>query len=313
MKQQKQGATMPSANLTINKSRLPIYNKSAKMPTYYLTKGQEFQIELFNPTADIILAKIKLNNKSISQGGLVLKPGERVFLERYLDVTKKFLFDTYEVSGGSEAQKAIEQNGDFSVEFFKERQQITFIGGHGSCNNSSWGNNITLTGGNTFDGPNIRTFNSTNTNYKGEVSNYNTTIGLTNNTTFTTNSMDVTLDMMPIGASVSNTMNMSFMDTELSGEVLSEPAPGQYKKRLRSKSKSIETGRVEQGSHSSQVIKQVNYDFEYFPFHTLEYKLLPQSQKVNTSNDIKVRKYCTDCGKKSSKTDKFCSQCGKKQ
>ena len=134
MKHFKQEVAMPSANLTINKSRLPIYNKNAKMPTYYLTKGQEFQIELFNPTADIILAKIKLNNKSISQGGLVLKPGERVFLERYLDVAKKFLFDTYEVSGGSEAQKAIEQNGDFSVEFYKERQQpqITLTGGNGS-------------------------------------------------------------------------------------------------------------------------------------------------------------------------------------
>lgn len=311
MKHFKQEVAMPSANLTINKSRLPIYNKNAKMPTYYLTKGQEFQIELFNPTADIILAKIKLNNKSISQGGLVLKPGERVFLERYLDVAKKFLFDTYEVSSGSEAQKAIEQNGDFSVEFFKERQQpqITLNGGNGS-----WGTGIT-----TFGGPNTRS---------GTLGNYNVNdiIGTTNisDNLTTTMGMGATMDSIPASASLIPDMDMSFMDMNLTRSVAPpiEPEkptrsfnkgnPNLKSKRVK-KSKSVETGRVEQGSSSSQVIKQVSYDFEYFPFHTLDYKLLPQSQKVNTSNDVKVRKYCTDCGKKQAPTNKFCANCGKKQ
>lgn len=276
MKHFTQEVAMPSANLTINKSRLKIYNKKGDMPTYYLKKGQEFQIELFNPTADIILAKIKLNNKAISQGGLVLKPGERVFLERYLDVAKKFLFDTYEVSGGAEAQKAIEQNGDFSVEFYKERQ-IT--------------NNI-----NTWNGPNIRTFTDNNitfgtTNIGGALYNSGMDVNLSN-ASFTTNSMD-----------------LGFMDMELSRGV----SPSPQKKSLKKRSKSIETGRVEQGSHSNQEIKTVNYDFEYFPFHTLEYKILPESRKINTTSDIKTRKYCTNCGKKQKPTNKFCANCGSKQ
>jgi len=308
MKHFTQEVAMPSANLTINKSRLPIYNKGAKMPTYYLTKGQEFQIELFNPTADIILAKIKLNNKSISQGGLVLKPGERVFLERYLDVAKKFLFDTYEVSGGSEAQKAIEQNGDFFVEFYKERQysgNVTLNGGNGSWN----------TGGNTFGGPNIGTFTSQNVGGTFNINDTNhsdrvdlTTLGMMDLGSVTTSAalFDNTLNMdqdffIPIREEVPTEKPRSF----------NKSFPNLKSKRVK-KSKSIETGRVEKGSTSNQTIKTVDYDFDFLPFHTLEYKLLPQSQKVNTSNDIKIRKYCVDCGKKANKEHKFCSQCGYK-
>lgn len=284
----KQEVAMPSANLTINKSRVKIYNKTGDLPTYYLKKGQEFQIELFNPTADIILAKIKLNNKAISQGGLVLKPGERVFLERYLDVAKKFLFDTYEVSGGAEAQKAIEQNGDFSVEFYKERQVVP-----------NWNTNITLNNGtgNSWNGPNIRTF-TTNAN---DVKFGTTNIGAT----LYNSSTEVTLD----NAFLTSTMDLGFMDMELSRGI----SPSPQKKSLKKKSKSIETGRIEQGSYSNQEIKTVNYDFEYFPFHTLEYKILPESRKINTSSDIKTRKYCTNCGKKQNPTNKFCANCGSKQ
>ena len=120
MKQQIYAPSVPTANIAVNKSRIKLYSKGVEMPTYYLQKGQEFQIELFNPTSDVVLAKVNLNGKPISQGGLVLNPGQRVFLERYLDVAKKFLFDTYEVSNTEEVKKAIEDNGDFKVEFFKE-------------------------------------------------------------------------------------------------------------------------------------------------------------------------------------------------
>ena len=45
---------VPTANLAVNRSRIKIYNKQGEMPTYYLQSGQEFQIELFNPTTDVI-------------------------------------------------------------------------------------------------------------------------------------------------------------------------------------------------------------------------------------------------------------------
>ena len=102
--------TVPTANIAVNKSRLKVYNNAGELPTYYLQKGQEFQIELFNPTSDVVLAKIILNGNAISQGGLVLNPGQRVYLDRYLDVAKKFLFDTYEVGKSAEVMAAIKNN-----------------------------------------------------------------------------------------------------------------------------------------------------------------------------------------------------------
>lgn len=64
------------------------------------------------------------------------------------------------------------------------------------------------------------------------------------------------------------------------------------------------------GSESDQRFKTVSKDFDYWAFHTVEYKMLPISQKVNTLEDINVKRYCTSCGAKVGKTDKFCSSCG---
>jgi len=107
---------MPSAHITVNSGR----KKVKEVNNVYLNNGQEFEIELFNPTTNIVLTKIKINNNSISSGGIILRPGERIYLERYIDTPKKFLFDTYEVGGGSSEQKAILKNGLIEVEFFNE-------------------------------------------------------------------------------------------------------------------------------------------------------------------------------------------------
>jgi hypothetical protein len=101
-----------------------------------------------------------------------------------------------------------------------------------------------------------------------------------------------------------NSVTMDWMEPEKS----IEPTKHTREKRT----KSIETGRVEQGSHSNQTFKTVNKDFEYFAFHTIEAKLLPVSQKVNTAADINVKVYCTNCGTKLGKGHKFCSTCGTK-
>jgi ribosomal protein L33 len=87
------------------------------------------------------------------------------------------------------------------------------------------------------------------------------------------------------------------------------------KAKLRSaskESKSIETGRVELGSTSEQKLQTVNKSFNQWAFHTVEYKLLPISQKVNTVEDLNIKRYCPNCGNKINKTDKFCSNCGQK-
>lgn len=62
-----------------------------------------------------------MNGKLISTSGIVLKPGVRVYLERFLDTPKHFAFETYVVDGSdSQAVAAITQNGDIVVDFYDE-------------------------------------------------------------------------------------------------------------------------------------------------------------------------------------------------
>ena len=106
-----------------------------------------------------------------------------------------------------------------------------------------------------------------------------------------------------VGAVASmDTLDAGVLNTPVS------PPPGPIKR----KKKSIETGRVEQGSSSDQKLTTVNKDFEFFPFHTTEYKMMPLSQKVNTVKDINVRRHCTQCGAKYKSSHKFCASCGNK-
>jgi hypothetical protein len=76
--------------------------------------------------------------------------------------------------------------------------------------------------------------------------------------------------------------------------------------------KKIETGRVGKGSESKQKFTNVHYNFDYLPFYTVEYKLLPYSQKPQTLNIINTVRYCTECGAKLKPNFKFCANCGTK-
>jgi hypothetical protein len=91
----------------------------------YLTDNSEFEIELFNPTKKSVLAKIKINGSKISESGLVLRPGERVYLDCFLESKRKFVFKTYEVENTKESKKAIEDNGIVEVSFFDEKEEMT--------------------------------------------------------------------------------------------------------------------------------------------------------------------------------------------
>ena len=92
----------------------------------YLENGQEFQIQLFNPHKFTIGAEIFINDEKLSNR-IVLKPGERIWLERYLDIKKKFKFSTYEVEGNNtDVQEAIKDNGKIEVKFYREVRKKEF-------------------------------------------------------------------------------------------------------------------------------------------------------------------------------------------
>ena len=106
----------PTAHITKRKSRLKIYNGHI----VFLENKDNFEFELYNPTRKSVLCKIKLNGQYISTNGLVLRPGERVFLERFLDTNNKFEYGTYEVKDNQKNRDAIENNGDVLIEFYDE-------------------------------------------------------------------------------------------------------------------------------------------------------------------------------------------------
>jgi hypothetical protein len=277
----------PCAYISKDRKRLKQFGQ-----TVYLNNGEEFELELFNPSSTTVLAKIKLDGSYISGGGIVLKPGQRVFLERYLDDARKFKFETYEVDGTSnEVLDAISGNGDVVIDFFDEYKQPV------------WNNPITYVGG-SFGGP-IHTYN-TNTISGGYV---NTT--LSNNVSFT---------------SSSNTAGVNFNTTSISNTFAGPNKRGilgpnkkgvlrSLKSKPNSRSEvtmdSLETGRVEKGGSSDQSFQTVNKTFNHHTCASSVWKILPVSQKVYEKQDLKV--YCTNCGKKRKKdSDKFCSSCGNK-
>lgn len=123
----------PKAFITVRKQRQKQHGKNI-----YLHNNTEFEIELHNPTNDSIKATIEFNGKQISNTGIVLKPGQRVFLERYLDVDRKFLFETYEINNTQENRDAIEENGLITVRFFKKYYNYSyFTNTYFNCNTKS--------------------------------------------------------------------------------------------------------------------------------------------------------------------------------
>jgi hypothetical protein len=122
----------PTAHITRKKSRLKMYNGN----TVFLNDKDNFEFEIHNPTQKSVLCKIKLNGEYISTSGVVIKPGQRVFLERFLDSNNKFEFSTYEVKDTSENKSAIDLNGDVRIEFYNE-QTVTI---YPHLSNGGWSN-----------------------------------------------------------------------------------------------------------------------------------------------------------------------------
>jgi hypothetical protein len=110
---------VPSAHITRKKSRLKVYGQ-----TLFLNDGDNFEIELYNPKPKPVLAKIKINGEYISLSGIIVNPGQRVFLERFLDSNNKFQFSTYEVENTPQNKSAIASNGDVTIEFYDKQDFI---------------------------------------------------------------------------------------------------------------------------------------------------------------------------------------------
>ena len=172
------------AFISVKKNRV----KTIPFGYVYLQDSQEFEIELFNPTTITKLAKITINGKSLSNSGIVLKPGQRVYLERYLDSSEKFLFQTYTVENSQEVLGAIEHNGDIKIEFYDEYQKPEVY----YCNNFSY----------SFNNPDF--YRRINDVYQG--------IG--NPKQYLSNTNDITCSVTSLSSSTSNaTITLDSLET----------------------------------------------------------------------------------------------------
>lgn len=243
--------------------------KSIKSGKVFLEDKEEFEIELFNPLTVSVLADIKLNGQSISKTGLVVKPGQRVYLDCFIDDKKKFKFSTYEIENSGEALDATQNNGLLEVFFYKE-DVITLDNWKSKFDRiivekwypvyypsypvypyynrpSIWyGTNSPTIGGSCVT-----------TNLSNGI------IGTTTTNTYSSNNL--------INCSYTSNVNIPYGGTTVNNLF----------------SNSLETGRVEKGEVSKQKFAEVDMDFEKHYIASTIIQILPESRKPVETKEIK--------------------------
>lgn len=258
----------PEAYITVKKNRLKLYENK----NHYLKTKTNFEIELFNPTSSDVLAKIWLNDKPISASGIIVKAGQRVYLERYLDTPEKFQFNTYEVDDVAETQAARNVNGLVKVSFFREKMI----------------NNLWLTSGT----------NTTWTQFPSSTLTYTTG----NSVNYSAN----IVGGMPAGAITTTAFNSNSTSNTLAGPNIRSKAVA-----VTDSIDTVETGRIGKGKKSDQEFKNAKGEFEDWSTDTYVYQILPESLKPLETKDIRAYcGECGARIRKSSW--KFCPNCGEK-
>lgn len=280
------------ANIAVEKSRVKEYYTSSSNRTVYLDNNTEFQIELFNPFKYYIGVTVSFDNESEGETLFVLRPGERFWLDRYLNTPKKFKFSTYKVEDSKEAKEAISENGKVTLRFYKEKEkeykpQITTW-----TSNDNWWNNP------LDDLVDIK-YNYTCGDNSSIVRSFSKPLSSIN----TAGNGDYICNFSSARCSDSIISALNDQILDVKDQILTTSCTN---------NSTIETGRIEEGSQSSQRFTNVERDFSTIPFKTETFKILPTSQKPVTSSDIQKR-FCYNCGKKIKEKFKFCPNCGAEQ
>ena len=262
---QTKGTNLPGAWIVNPKDK---GRKSIKGDKIYLDNGQEFEIEIFNPLKESVLADIRLNGNSICKTGLVIKPGQRVYLDCFVDDRKKFVFQTYQVDGTQESLDAIADNGLLEVFFYKE-QAVTL---------QNWNDR--------FHKIVIHEYYPVYPVYPRWYPYYGTILtgGITTGTTLTTTTLTTTNG----SNAIFNTNSAAFtVGNRYNSGTLTSCNTVYYNSSVAG---SLETGRVENGEKSNQQFVDVDMEFEKNYIHHLVYQILPSSRKPKDINDISKSK-----------------------
>ena len=259
--------------------------KSTKNGKVYLDDNQEFIIELFNPLREPVLSDIRMNGKSISKTGLVLNPGQRVYLDCFIDDKKKFVFKTYQVEDNIESENAIQNNGVVEVFFYKEEASIidNWINRYPTILYQFYPYYVPYQPIITYPWayPNNPIW------YAGDV--FCSATGITNTNTLSGGNSNYTFT-----CDASNSVNnaASYQNTLFTTNT----------------SNYIDTGRIEKGIDSEQKFSDVNnMNFEKYYITHIVYQILPNSKKPAEVSDLNK----CECGHKLKPKYKFCPGCGR--
>lgn len=266
---------VPTAHITINRNRPKTYGDKI-----YFKNNTHFEIELFNPLQNRVLVKIDIDGRTISSTGIIINPGQRAYLERWIDDSKKFLFNTYEVENSAEARAAIQQNGKVKISFYTEISNVFWTN---TYYYNPWPYNNPPVYYNTY-------YYDPNVIYGG------TTIGCSG-VAGPSGVKGTCGDQGESGKSLfSGNLRCSTSDANFLNNASMD---------------SIETGRTEMGASSNQQFGVSSGNFNSWPTKVWEWQLLPESLlPVEIS---KIKQYCPGCRNRIRKeTWKFCPVCGEK-
>ena len=291
MKTMQVQAALPNMAIAVKeqntKNQLPVHNGAS-----YLRDGQEFMLMMHNPTSKVIAAKLYFNGKA-QANAIRLRPGERVWLDRFVDVDKKLKFDTYFVENSDESKHAIAGNGKVRVEFFEQAETVI----PPPINYPNWPVIRPIfidrpvypyihpyTMPSPYWQPGIFYSSGIPGNIGGCNANYAAGV-----TTSSYNSTGVIGNNGSSGSAGESHVTMDSMQ-EFSDE--------------------LETGRIEAGEKSKQELKESYDEFKPNYFHSIEIELLPESRKPVSAKDLRPK--CAKCNRKQKKKEIFCPSCGTK-
>ena len=245
--------------------------KQIKSGKVFLNDGDEFEIELFNPLTVSVLADIKLNGQSISKTGLVIKPGQRVYLDCFIDDRKKFKFSTYEIENSGEALDATQNNGVLEVFFYKEdvitldnwqrKFDRVIVEKYYPYNPYPWYNPYKV-----YCGSGTITYGGTTVTTTGNSFTMDASSGVIGGTTNVYNSSN--------NINCSYTSQVDLPDLNVAGSLSTN---------------SIETGRVEKGEKSKQKFTEVDMEFEKHYISSTIIQILPESRKPAEVKQMKTK------------------------
>jgi len=299
MKNNKLLDRQPSVQITSKRNELKVYQDNI----IYLNDGDNFELRFFNPLKEKIGVEVIFNSVKKGDSYLILNPGQDIFLDRFLDEQRKMVFETYNIDGNNkEAVEAVENNGLITFNFYKEyfrsntnnevnvKYEFPPKPDKNGSFNGIYYNNFSLSAGNSNGFSQFGNSNSNSRIYSTNDINYAYTQSCNsfNNSTFNTTGN------VGLGSISTSSLNINSTPTSSTTSI-----------------NSIETGRIEKGELSDQKLKNVNVEFSNTSFYSIAYKLMPNSTKSQSINEI--REYCGDCGYRLRKsTWKFCPKCGNK-